>query len=77
MTMTKFLDIDGLKAFKEKLLALIEDNRDSVVSIQELVDLYNGYNGTDLDYRDYLHLTVSEVRQCVEDFGTAYENGGS
>lgn len=42
------------------------------VIIQELLDLYNGYTGQSLDYRDYLDETVTTIQQSLIDFGNGY-----
>lgn len=45
------------------------------VAVQQLIGFYNGYQGTQLDYRDYLTLTEDQVVTAWYAFGTAYQGG--
>lgn len=76
---TSFLDLTGLSHFKEKLLAKVQTMIDASSGssrktevIQQLVAFYNGYNGTSLDYRDYLDMTEDEVAEALYALGTGY-----
>lgn len=46
-------------------------------TIQQLIAFYNGYNGTALDYRDYLGNTTSAVQQALYALGNGYLGAGS
>lgn len=37
----------------------------SAVAIEQLIALYNGYHGTNLDYRDYLDQTSADVENAL------------
>lgn len=74
-----FLDITGLSHFKDKLLVKIQEmineslgaSRKTEV-IEQMVRFYNGYTGSDLDYRDYLDATEGEVADALYSFGSGY-----
>lgn len=77
-----FLDEVGLSHFKDLLLSKVQSLIDSASGssrkteiIQQMVAFTNSYNGTELDYRDYLDATEDEVNSALYAFGTAY-NGG-
>ncbi len=72
-----FLDLPGLSRFKDKLLTAVDKKIDAdasrVVAIEQLVGFYNGYNGTSLNYRDYLTATNGEVIAAIDAFTRGYE----
>lgn len=45
--------------------------------IQQLIAFYNGYEGTALDYRDYLGNTTSDALNAFYSFGEAYDAGAA
>lgn len=77
---SSFLDLTGLSHFKEKLLVKVQamidasapDSSRKTEVIQQLVAFYNAYNGTALDYRDYLDATDDEVANALYALGTNY-----
>lgn len=46
---------------------------DHAVLVEQIIGLYNGYNGTALDYRNYLDATEDELLSALYDFGNAYQ----
>lgn len=45
--------------------------------IQQLIAFYNGYEGTSLDYRDFLGNTTSDALNAFYSFGEAYDAGAA
>lgn len=45
--------------------------------IQQLIAFYNGYEGTSLDYRDYLGNSTSDALNAFYSFGEAYDAGAA
>ena len=45
------------------------------VAVEQLIAFVNGYNGTSLDYRNYLPSTEAEVKKAWYDLGTGYLGG--
>lgn len=42
------------------------------VAVEQLIAFVNGYNGTSLDYRNYLPSTEAAVTQAWQNFGIGY-----
>lgn len=42
------------------------------VAVEQLIALYNGYNGTTLDYRDYLDSTSADVENALYALSNGY-----
>ncbi len=64
-------DIDNNAKFLKKSEAGASSDTHAVV-VQQLIGFYNGYNGTSLDYRNYLDATEDEVLTAFYAFGNAY-----
>ena len=45
--------------------------------IQQLIAFYNGYEGTSLDYRDYLGNSTNDALNAFYSFGEAYDAGAA
>lgn len=45
--------------------------------IPQLIAFYNGYEGTSLDYRDFLGNTTSDALNAFYSFGEAYDAGAA
>ena len=45
---------------------------DHAVLVEQLIGFYNGYEGTALDYRDYLDTTEDELTTALYAFGNGY-----
>lgn len=71
-----FLDLAGLSHFRTKLIAqvqsMIDSDSDRIVAIEQYVALYNGYMGTNLNYRDYINCSISELQQQLDGLSTGY-----
>ena len=44
-----------------------------VVNTEQLIAFFNGYNGTNLDYRDYLTNADDAVTNAIYDFCNSYK----
>ncbi len=49
-----------------------EANGQVVVAVEQLIAFVNGYNGTSLDYRNYLPSTEAAVTQAWKNLGIGY-----
>lgn len=49
----------------------------TAVVIEQIIALYNGYNGTTLDYRDYLNTTPTEIEEALYGFCNSYNGTAS
>ena len=52
-----------------------KDEINAPVLTEQMIALWNGYNSSTLDYRDYLTHTTSELNQALTDLATGYSNG--
>lgn len=50
-------------------------NGQTAVAVEQLIAFVNGYNGTSLDYRNYLPSTEAAVTKAWQDLGTGYLGG--
>lgn len=64
-------DIKNNETFATKA----EANGQAAVAVEQLIAFVNGYNGTSLDYRDYLPSTEAAVTKAWQDLGTGYLGG--
>ncbi len=75
--MARFIDLEGLRHFKEKILLVVQSmidasDADRITAIQQYVSLYNGFMGTDLNWRDYSHCTTAEITKALDDLSNGY-----
>lgn len=78
--MARFVNLEGLRHFKEKILEVVQsmidasssDDADRVTAIQQYVSLYNGFMGTDLNWRDYSHCTTAEITKALDDMSKGF-----
>lgn len=81
--MARFLDLEGLRHFKAKLLTVVQSmidakvgsDADRLVAIQQYVALYNGVMGTELSWRDYAECTTAEVTAALDAMSKGYFEG--
>mgnify|MGYP001076324119 FL=1 len=64
-------DIKNNETFATKADA----NGQTAVAVEQLIAFVNGYNGTSLDYRNYLPSTEAAVTKAWQDLGTGYLGG--
>lgn len=64
-------DIKNNETFATKA----DSNGQTAVAVEQLIAFVNGYNGTSLDYRNYLPSTEAAVTKAWQDFGTGYLGG--
>ena len=64
-------DIKNNETFATKA----EATGEVAVAVEQLIAFVNGYNGTSLDYRDYLPTTEAAVTKAWQDLGTGYLGG--
>ena len=64
-------DIKNNETFATKANA----NGQIAVAVEQLIAFVNGYNGTSLDYRNYLPSTEAAVTKAWQDLGTGYLGG--
>ena len=64
-------DIKNNETFATKADA----NGQIAVAVEQLIAFVNGYNGTSLDYRNYLPSTEAAVTKAWQDLGTGYLGG--
>ena len=50
-------------------------NGQTAVAVEQLIAFVNGYNGTSLDYRNYLPSTEAAVTKAWQNLGTGYLGG--
>lgn len=63
-------DIENASKFATKT-ELTEKSR-VTVAVEQLIALYNGYNGTNLDYRNYLDSLSVDVEKALYAFSEGY-----
>lgn len=56
----------------KKELSEIGNGEAKVVAVQQLIAFYNGYMGTNLDYRDYLDSSSDEIVDALYAFANRY-----
>lgn len=59
------------------LSSVIGGGADGVEVVQQYIAFVNGYDGSELDYRDYLDHTASDVLDRYYAFGTGYLEGAT
>lgn len=64
-------DIKNNETFATKADA----NGQTAVAVEQLIAFVNGYNGTSLDYRNYLPSTEAAVTKAWQNLGTGYLGG--
>lgn len=55
----------------------LKNDLPAIELIQQLIAFYNGYEGTSLDYRDFLGNTTSDALNAFYSFGEAYDAGAA
>ena len=79
--MSKLIDLAGLAEFKVKIVTLVQQminvastgDADRVVAIESYIALWNGYYGTNLNYRDYLNSSTAEIVAELDALYNAFE----
>lgn len=66
-------DMDNNAKFATKAeLEAVGGGNPGTVLIEQVIAFYNGYNGTSLDYRDYLDQQISDAENAFYSLGSAY-----
>lgn len=66
-------DIDNAAKYATKAeLETAGGGNKATVLIQQIIAFYNGFNGTNLDYRDYLDQSTTDAENAFYALGTAY-----